>query len=241
MRFRPGRTAAMRALVPRIALLVASLLVLPVRADTVSRKVQGFTKLDLKVPVDVTIRPGKAFSLVLDLRDSDMASKISTEVQGDTLVISSNDRSLHLRGKNTATLTLPDLRGVSISGSGDVDVAGFDQGTSLALTISGSGNITYSGKTAALAVAIAGSGNVKLLGSTATLSVTIEGSGDLKAADFTAKNASVAVDGSGDADLRVSGGAVQFAVNGSGDIRWSGEASVVSAVTHGSGSIQKRH
>jgi len=29
-------------------------------------------------------------------------------------------------------------------------------------------------------------------------------------------------------------------VNGSGDIRWSGEASAVSAVTHGSGSIRKR-
>jgi len=88
---------------------------------------------------------------------------------------------------------------------------------------------------------VAGSGNVKLSGSTGTLSVTIEGSGDFKGSDFTAKNASVSVDGSGDADVHVSGGAVQFAVNGSGDIRWSGEASVVSAVTHGSGSIQKKH
>ena len=237
----PGRTAGMRALVPRIALLAASLLVIPVRAETTTRQVQGFTKLDLKVPVNVTIRPGKAFSLVMDLHDSSMASKISTEVQGDTLVISSNERSLRFHGKNTATLTMPDLQGVSISGSGDVDVAGFDQGGSLSLAISGSGDITYNGKTSAVAVVIEGSGNVKLVGSTATLSVTIEGSGDLRAADFTAKNASVAVDGSGDADLRVSGGAVQFAVNGSGDIRWSGDASVVSAVTHGSGSIQKKH
>ena len=90
-----------------------------------------------------------------------------------------------------------------------------------------------------MAVAIAGSGNVKLKGSTGSLSVIIEGSGDLQASEFSAKNASVAVSGSGDADLRVSGGAVQFTVNGSGDIRWSGDASVVSAVTHGSGSIKK--
>jgi hypothetical protein len=40
--------------------------------------------------------------------------------------------------------------------------------------------------------------------------------------------------------VQVTGGAVQLAVNGSGDIRWSGDASAVSSVTHGSGSIRKR-
>jgi hypothetical protein len=239
MRLGVGRTGVMRVLLPRAVLLGAALLYIPAQAATVSRKVEGFTKVHLQIPVDVTIRPGKEFSLVLDFRDSDMADKVSTEVRGDTLYLSSNEHSLHLRGKNTATITMPDFRAVSISGSGNVDVAGFDKGADVALEISGSGDIAYNGKASALAVAIAGSGNVKLTGSTGSLSVNIEGSGDLKAGDFSAKNASVAVNGSGDADLRVSGGAVQFTVNGSGDIRWAGEASVVSAVTHGSGSIKK--
>jgi hypothetical protein len=234
-----GRTGVMRALLPRAALLATSLLVLPVHAETVKRSVSGFTKLELKLPLDVTVRQGKDFSLVLDVRDSDLASKITTEVHGDTLVISTNERSLKTHGKDKATLTMPDVRGVTISGSGNVDVAGFEQGSELSLVIEGSGDIAYKGKVAALSVAIAGSGNVKLAGSTGSLSVTIQGSGDLKASDFTAKNASVSVEGSGDADLRVSGGAVNFAVNGSGDIRWAGDASVVSAVTHGSGSIKK--
>jgi hypothetical protein len=236
-----GRTAVMHALLRRAALLAACLLVLPAYGGAINRPVQGFTQVELRVPLDVTIRPGKQFSLVLDLRDPDNASKISTEVHGDTLVISSNEHSLHLHGKNTATLTLPDLRGVSVAGSGDVDVEGFDRNGDVALNISGSGDIRYSGKSAALAVSIAGSGNVKLAGSTSSLSVSIQGSGDLKGASFSAKNASVEVDGSGDAELHVAGGAVSFAVNGSGDIRWTGEASAVSAVTHGNGTIQKKH
>jgi hypothetical protein len=239
MRLGVGRTGVMRALLPRAALLAASLFFVPAQAAPVSRKVQGFTKVHVQIPVDVTIRPGKEFSLVLDLRDSDQADKISTEVRGDTLYISSNEHSLHLRGKNTATLTMPDVREVGISGSGNVDVAGFETGAAISMEIAGSGDITYSGKSSAMAVAIAGSGNVRLKGSTGSLSVNIEGSGDLQASEFSAKNASVAVSGSGDADLRVSGGAVQFTVNGSGDIRWTGDASVVSAVTHGSGSIKK--
>jgi hypothetical protein len=229
----------MRALLPRAALLAASLLVVPARAETFKRTVSGFTKVELRVPLDVTIRPGKE-SMVLDLRDAEYADKITTEVKGDTLVISSNVRSLNMRGKNTASISVPELRGVSIAGSGDVDVSGFEQSGVVGLAISGSGDINYSGKSAGLSVSISGSGNVKLAGSTGNLSVSIDGSGDVKAADFPAKNASVSVNGSGDADLHVTGGAVQFAVNGSGDIRWTGEASAVSAVTHGSGSIQKK-
>lgn len=235
-----ARTGVMRALLPRTLLLTASLFLVPAGAETVNRKVEGFTKVHLQIPVDVTIRPGKAFSLVLDLRDAELAEKIATEVRGDTLYITSHEHSLHLRGTNTASITMPSFQGVSIAGSGDVDIAGFEQGD-VSLAIAGSGNITYKGKSSTLEVAIEGSGDTKLAGSTGSLSVKVEGSGDLKAADFTAKNASVAVNGSGNADLRVSGGAVQLAVNGSGDIRWSGEASVVSAVTHGSGSIQKKH
>lgn len=235
-----GRTAGMRALLPRAALLVASLLVVPAHAETSKRSVSGFKKIELRVPLDATIRQGKEFSVVLDLRDSDVADKITTEVRGDTLVIASNAHSLSMRGKNTATITLPELRRVAIAGSGDANISGFEQTGEVELAISGSGDIDYSGKSSGLSVAISGSGNVKLAGSTGSLSVAIDGSGDLKAADFPTKNAQVAVNGSGDADLRVTGGAVQFAVNGSGDIRWSGEASAVSAVTHGSGSIQKK-
>jgi hypothetical protein len=237
----PGRMGGMRALLPRAALAAACLLVVPARAETVKRSVAGFTQIELRVPLDITVRQGNEFSLVLDLSDSGLADKISTEVRGDTLVISSNVHSLNMRGKNTATITLPELRGLSIAGSGNADASGFDQGGAVNLAVSGSGDINYSGKSSALSVSISGSGNVRLTGSTGNLSVAIAGSGDVKAGDFPVKNASVSVNGSGDADLRIAGGTVQFAVNGSGDIRWSGEASVVSAVTHGSGSIQKKH
>ncbi|HXX32470.1 MAG TPA: head GIN domain-containing protein [Myxococcaceae bacterium] len=229
----------MRALLPRVAPLAACLLVLPARAETVRRSVTGFKKVELRVPLDVTIRSGKEFSLALDLRDPDTADKISTEVRGDTLVISSNAHSLSLRGKNSAAITLPELRGVALSGSGNADVSGFEGGD-MDLSISGSGDITYSGKPSTLSVAISGSGNVRLTGSCSSMSVAVSGSGNVRAADFAAKNASVAISGSGDAELHITGGAVQFTVNGSGDIRWTGEAATVSAVTHGSGSIQKK-
>jgi hypothetical protein len=236
----PGRTVTMRALLTRAALLAASLLVIPAHAEKLKRPVSGFKRVELRLPLDVTIRPGKEFTLELDLRDPEVADKIATEVKGDTLVISSNAHSLSMHGKNVATITMPELRGASIGGSGNVDISGFDQSGELGLSISGSGDIAYSGKSSGLSVSISGSGSVKAAGAAGNLAVSIDGSGDFKGGDFAAKNASVAVNGSGNVDLRITGGAVQFAVNGSGDIRWWGDASTVSAVTHGSGSIQKK-
>ena len=45
-------------------------------------------------------------------------------------------------------------------------------------------------------------------GQAGSLQRGIEGSGNLKAADFKAKNVSVEIEGSGDADIRVAGGAL---------------------------------
>jgi Putative auto-transporter adhesin, head GIN domain len=204
-----------------------------------SRNVSGFTRIQLSAPMNIVVRPGK-FAVTLNT-DSNVAPLVRTDVQGDTLHISLEAHHLELQGKHLIQISMPEFRGVHIQGSGDADISGFKQSGQVQLRIAGSGDVTYAGTSEGLEVKVEGSGNVTLPEGTAgALHVSIDGSGDLRAASFRAKNASVSVNGSGNADLQVSGGAVQLAVNGSGDIRWSGDASAVSSVTHGSGSIRKR-
>jgi hypothetical protein len=220
-------------------LLAACSLALPALAGSDTRSVSGFTKIDLMAPVDLEVRPGK-FGATLEM-DPDVASHLTTEVQDDTLRISLDGRNLNFHKKQKIKVTMPEFRGVHIQGSGDADIAGFKEQEKVALHISGSGDVKFSGSSGGLAVNIEGSGDVLLAdGQTGSLHAVIQGSGNLKASDFKAKNASVAIDGSGDADIRVAGGALKLSVNGSGDIRWTGDATAVSAATHGSGSIAKR-
>jgi len=220
-------------------LLAACSLALPALAGSDTRSVSGFTKIDLMAPVDLEVRPGK-FGATLEM-DPDVASHLTTEVQDDTLRISLDGRNLNFQKKQKIKVTMPEFRGVHIQGSGDADIAGFKEQEKVALHISGSGDVKFSGSSGGLAVNIEGSGDVLLAdGQTGSLHAVIQGSGNLKASDFKAKNASVAIDGSGDADIRVAGGALKLSVNGSGDIRWTGDATAVSAATHGSGSIAKR-
>ena len=220
-------------------LLTACTLGLPALAGSPTRSVSGFTKIDLMAPVDLEVRPGK-FGATLEM-DPEVVSHLTTEVQDDTLRISLDGRNLNFHRKQKIRVTMPEFRGLHIQGSGDTDIAGFKDQEKVAIQISGSGDVKFSGGAGGMSVNIEGSGDVVLAeGQTGSLHAVIRGSGNLKAADFKAKNASVAIEGSGDADIRVAGGALSLSVNGSGDIRWSGEASAVSAATHGSGSIAKR-
>ena len=203
-----------------------------------TRTLSGFKKIDLAAPVDVEVRPG-AFNVSLEM-DSDIARRLVTEVQDETLRISLDGRNLNFHGKPKIKIRMPALTGVSIQGSGDADIAGFKGQEKVGLAIAGSGDIKYAGTSGGLAVSIQGSGDVVAEGEAGSLHATIQGSGNLKAGNLKARNVSVAIEGSGDADIRVAGGALSLAVNGSGDIRWTGEASTVSAATHGSGSIAKR-
>lgn len=225
MRFAPAFVAA------------CSLLALPASAGE-TRSVSGFTKIDLMAPVDLEVRPGK-FGATLEM-DAEVASHLITEVQDDTLRISLDGRNLNTHRKQKIKVTMPTFRGVHIQGSGDADIGGFKDQEKVAIEVSGSGDVKFSGSAGGMAVNIQGSGDVLLEGQAGSLQAGIQGSGNLKASDFKAKNASVAIEGSGDADIRVTGGALKLSVNGSGDIRWSGDASAVSAATHGSGSIAKR-
>lgn len=204
-----------------------------------SRSVSGFTRIELAAPVDLEVRAGK-FAATLEM-DSDVAAKLRTEVQGDTLRISLEGWRGNFHGKQRIKVSMPELRGVLIQGSGDADIAGFSGQGQVELRIAGSGDVKFAGSTGGLSVLIEGSGDVLLAeGQAGSLQARIKGSGNLKAREFKAKNVSVSIDGSGDADVRVAGGALSLSVNGSGDIRWSGEASAVSTATHGSGNIAKR-
>jgi hypothetical protein len=223
-----------------VPVLVAACTLLAVPAfASETRRVSGFTKIDLMAPVDLEVRPGK-FGATLDV-DPEVSSHLTTEVQGDTLRISLDGRNLDFHRKQKIHVTMPEFRGVHIQGSGDADIAGFKDSEKVDLHISGSGDVKFAGSTGGMAVSIEGSGDVVLAqGQAGSLQAKIQGSGNLKASDFKAKNVSVAIEGSGDADIRVAGGALSLSVNGSGDIRWTGDANAVSAATHGSGTIAKR-
>ena len=86
-------------------------------------------------------------------------------------------------------------------------------------------------------IGISGSGRVMLIGASVDTEVSITGSGILKAYEFVTKNANVSVSGSGNAEMRVEGGAFDVRISGSGTVRYLGQPGSIEESISGSGRL----
>ena len=129
--------------------------------ETEPRDLGGFNKIVLNGSADVNIVVGETQSVEVRT-ESDYVSRVKTEVKGKTLYISQEGR----RWRNvdvTLEVSVENLNGIIIDGSGDFDVTNLDS-ESFELAINGSGDVNLSGNSGSFNVEIDGSGDVSLSG-----------------------------------------------------------------------------
>jgi hypothetical protein len=203
-----------------------------------SRQVPEFREIRLEGQGKVVLAQGNQSSLEVTTDDNILPS-IETEVKDGKLIIS------HEKGKNlkpttlNVTITVKDLEGISIAGSGDI--IGNDEFNSAKFyaDIAGSGDIAIKISADRLESGISGSGSIKLAGSTNSHDARITGSGDLDAFELQARNSSVVITGSGNCRIRVSD-RLQAKITGSGDVLYKGHPEISKSIT-GSGKVKDRN
>ena len=209
-----------------------------------SYNVGNFQKIEVAGPYDVEVRTGGKPGVTAQGSER-LIERTVVEVEGDRLLIRPEHQhnwfgvSWGNHGKAHFTVTVPQLTGAALEGSGDIKidkVAGQSfEGTvagagglavgamevqQLKLEITGSGGVhAGNGKAQSAEYAITGSGDVDAGAiQTQLLKVSIAGSGGVKA--HSSGTADVSIMGSGDVD--VSGGAkCSVSKTGSGSVRCS--------------------
>lgn len=136
-------------------------------------------------------------------------------------------------------ITVPDLRALSITGSGTITGGSNFNVQDMKLEIGGSGEITLNLNGQNITTGIAGSGSVNLTGSAVSHKISIAGSGDVNAYDFEVLNTSVEVAGSGDVQLNTTG-LLEVSIAGSGNVNYKGEPERVKSDIAGSGELVKK-
>jgi hypothetical protein len=127
--------------------------------------------------------------------------------------------------------------GVRIAGSGDIRL---DLETkTLTLEIGGSGDMNLRAATDEVSVRSNGSGNIALSGEARKLDIALSGSGDFNGFDFPVQDAHVAINGSGDASVYVTG-ALTGSIGGSGNLTYDGHPASVSVSDSASGDAKPR-
>ncbi|MBW4698204.1 MAG: DUF2807 domain-containing protein [Aphanocapsa lilacina HA4352-LM1] len=172
----------------KLALAVAALVMAgapAVCAETFTRDVPAFVRIEVRGSTDVDVRAGANQSVVLLEGVPRVIESIVTEVSGETLVISGpRGGSMNIGGRGPrALIRVPKLKSIAILGSGDARLSGI-RNDSFSVSIAGSGYVVVA--------------PAEGLSAVDRLQVDVAGSGDANLTALRARTAAVSVAGSGD-------------------------------------------
>jgi hypothetical protein len=209
-------------------------------ANKETRNLSGFTKVNFGISGDLFINIGTEFKVVLD-GDKSALEEIETEVSGSKLVIKSENWHSHGNEKVTVYITMPELTGLGVSGSGKAEIRDAVKTEELDFSVSGSGRIVAAdlalGK---LNVGISGSGDVIIGGNgeAAGADVSISGSGNFSGESLKIASADFHISGSGSCKCNVTDD-LEASVSGSGNIIYIGSPKIDARVS-GSGKVRSK-
>lgn len=201
----------------------SELIVRTVTGDTIAgsgqiirenRDLSPFDSVEVSGSMDVEITRGEELKCVVE-GDDNIVPLVKTEVINRTLNIYV-DQSFSINQTLNVYLEVPEISGVLLSGSGDIEFTDVTRDR-VEILIDGSGDITATGE-------------VEIL------TAKINGSGDMHLFNLYSENATVEVNGSGDIEVSVNN-SLDCEINGSGDIRYSGNPTSVKRSVNGSGDI----
>ena len=225
-------------------IVLALLLANPLLAENEDRDVPSFSEISLRVPGKLYLEQGKTQSVKIEAKSSTL-EEIVTEVKDRQLTVRFKSKNYLFKTFNPGNIeihiTVPEVDGLSVSGSGDIIAEDEISTRILDLAVSGSGDILLNDlKAERVKSAISGSGDIIIKdgGEATDFSVSISGSGDVKAGDFEAKDVVVRIAGSGNCTVTANG-SLKARVAGSGSVYYSGNPSIDSSVA-GSGGVKKR-
>ena len=208
------------------------------------RDVSAFTEISLKIGANVHLKQGNTQSVEVK-GDESTLSKLITEVNNRALVIKYPSDTWFSKwnpGHVDIYVTIPQIDGLTISGSGSIVADDQIESRILNLILSGSGDIKLTDLNAEKVTAtLSGSGNVQLSGKkkAAEFKATISGSGNVKAIDFPAVNVDVKISGSGNCWVNSEKNLIAR-LAGSGNIIYRGDPLVDSGIV-GSGNVKKEN
>lgn len=162
---------------------------------TENRDVTGFTRIQVKGAIDLELTAGKDYSVSIRTRE-DRIKDVTTELDGDTLVIDMEDDGRRNFWRNSSvdvTISMPTLAELEVLGAVDGELFDIESDE--------------------LEIDVRGAADVEVEGTCGKLVLDVKGAGDIDADDLKCADVEVDVRGAGSAsvfasesiDARVSG------------------------------------
>ncbi len=199
-----------------------------------------FDEISTVGPQDVVITRGDTFSVRAEGSPQALAILDAVVVDGRLTIKPKNANFNFFRwpGGASATyyVTLPQLQGIAVAGSGDVSVDRIE-GRGFEASIAGPGSLAISAiKVDSANFSIGGQGDISVAGTARDTHVAIAGTGEVQGGGLRSDTASISIGGTGDVALTVDKEA-KVSIMGTGDVDISGPGRC-SVTQMGSGDVQ---
>lgn len=187
-----------------------------------TRKVETFTKISFRVPGKLYLRQGSTQKVEIEGK-KDVLEEIETEVEGSRLVIGKEGKWLNWDWdgdeKVNVYITMTNIEGLSVSGSGDLVGETKITAGNLDLNVSGSGSLKVDVDASGDVEAdVSGSGDLEMKGKCRSFESDVSGSGSVKLDAAIAERADFGVSGSGKIYASGSSDNVKTSISGSGKV-----------------------
>ena len=194
----------------------------------------NFSKVSSSGSFIVHITRGDEFDILVSAEEN-ILPYIKTRVYGSDLHI--DTRGFHSISNTLPMevyITMPELRGVVLSGSGEITTDYFYPDHFNAL-VSGSGNISTAIEAKDIEAMLSGSGSLDLSGIAEEASLIVSGSGQIDAYHLDIEKCDAKISGSGDMWINASD-FITASISGSGNVYYYGDPAVETHIS-GSGNV----
>jgi len=207
----------MRHLALAALAVAAALASTPALADEQARTLPAFTSIELKGPISIDIRAGKAQAISVR-GTSKFVGMVVTEVVDGELRIYLRDREVRkMSGDPRVIVTVPSLRRFTMEGAGETVLRDLS-GDRFEVNYRGAGSMT-------------------LAGTVRQLAIQAQGAGEVDARRLIAQDADVDFQGVGSVQIYASG-KLDAKVQGIGELSYYGHPRTVNKSVSGIGSVK---
>jgi hypothetical protein len=199
----------------------------------------GFDRLDVGHGFDVEVRQGESFNVTLRV-DENAVDHLKVELEGGTLYLGLKEPFyVTLNVPLQATITMPELTGLVLSGGTDGTITGFRSTDPVAIDLSGGSDLRGDIEAGDVRCVVSGGSDLTLTGAGQDLDLEVSGGSDADLSGFAVADAAVLASGGSDATVNATG-RLDVEASGGGTVYYLGSPTLGTVDTSGGAQLRRK-
>jgi hypothetical protein len=203
---------------------------------TIEEDHDGFVAVEIGDTFHVEIARGATYSVSITT-DDNVADHVRVSVDDDRLRIRMDDDHSYRDATLEATITMPAIERLAVSGVSTAALSGFRSDDDLELEISGASTLTGDVTSGDLTCEVSGASRLTLDGGGAALDLRASGASTVSLGDFPAWDADVDLSGASSAEINASG-TISATLSGASRLEYRGGAVLADVNTSGASTVR---